>query len=408
MKLTQADFEKMVHTQVRAALAAQNAVRGGGASMIPPPADVSFEASQLRGAGGERRTGFPAVILKSDKHGLKKDEFSFVRAGLAIATGRWDAAPYERECFAATEKALTWADGSGGGLFVGEGFLPQDFIEALGAKVAVKAAGAMVVPVVAAGDIHIPKVSGSTTGYWVAQNSTITASDVTPAEVTMSPKILGALSTISRLLAFTSASVAETIIREDLAGQLARAIDLAALRGTGADSQPTGLQPRITPTGAVNTVAMGTNGAALTNFDKLIDVQYEIAVDNANGDNGAWIMHPRSRCSIEKLKDTSNRPLLTPDLTGKSKGMLLGYPVFETTQIPINLTKGSGTALSEVYFGFWERLMIGEWGALRLEATTTGGDNFKQDSLSIKAVQWTDIKCRHEESFCIIPDLAAA
>lgn len=66
--------------------------------------------------------------------------------------------------------------------------------------------------------------------------------------------------------------------------------------------------------------------------DELIDVQD--AVPDIYQANGIWIMHPKMRTAIRKLKDGENRYLLNLDLNAKWGYSLLGKPVYASDAMP--------------------------------------------------------------------------
>jgi HK97 family phage major capsid protein len=70
---------------------------------------------------------------------------------------------------------------------------------------------------------------------------------------------------------------AEAVVRQDLTQQLSLAIDLAALRGSGTNGQPTG----VANTSGINTISLGTNGSYLTNLDLFFDMIAQLEADNA-------------------------------------------------------------------------------------------------------------------------------
>jgi Phage capsid family len=71
-----------------------------------------------------------------------------------------------------------------------------------------------------------------------------------------------------------------------------------------------------------------------------------------------------------------------------------GYPIFSTTSIPTNLTKGSGTNLSEIFFGNWADLLIGQWGSLEIMATNIGGNACVQNPMEIRLIMNVDVTVR--------------
>jgi hypothetical protein len=105
------------------------------------------------------------------------------------------------------------------------------------------------------GQIAIPKQTGSATAYWVAESGAPTESQQTIGQVTMSPKTVGAYTDFSRKLTLQSSISVEQMVNQDLATVLGLAIQQAAINGTGADNQPSGLLTLVTPS-----VIGGTDG----------------------------------------------------------------------------------------------------------------------------------------------------
>jgi HK97 family phage major capsid protein len=85
----------------------------------------------------------------------------------------------------------------------------------------------------------------------------------------------------------------------------------------------------------------------------------------------------------------------------------LGYPYKMTTQIPINLTKANGTALTEVYYANWQELIIGQWGGMEIMASNETSDAFEKDQTWVRVLQEVDLAVRHPESFCVCSDAKA-
>ena len=77
---------------------------------------------------------------------------------------------------------------------------------------------------------------------------------------------------------------------------------------------------------------MTAASATAVTTDELIDVQD--AVPDIYQANGIWIMHPKTRTAIRKLKDGENRYLLNLDLNTKWGYSLLGKPVYASDAMP--------------------------------------------------------------------------
>jgi len=95
---------------------------------------------------------------------------------------------------------------------------------------------------------------------------------------------------------------------------------------------------------------MGTNGAALTSYDPLIDAAGTLADNNERATG--MIYSPRTGRVLAKLKDSTNQPLRVPEY-------IAGVSRYETNQIPINLTQGTSNLASDIFTADWSELLIG-------------------------------------------------
>jgi len=187
---------------------------------------------------------------------------------------------------------------------------------------------------------------------------------------------------------------------------------LAALRGTGATNLPLG----IANTSGINTVALGDNGSYLSSLDLFFDMVAKLEENNALRGNLAFVCHPKVKSALRKLKvaqfsgDTGGQYQLPPLVTAllATDGALqeaVGYPLLGTTQIPINLVKGTSNDCTEIYFGNWQDLLIGQWGGLSILASPHAGDAFAKDQTWVRITMSVDVAVRHPESFCLCNDL---
>lgn len=337
----------------------------------------------------------------------EKEKFSFFKAIKAIRFNDWSEAGFEQEVFQQTKKrAMSYGSTSAGGYLVPyEQIL--ELIEYLRAESVVIQSGATVLGDLSGAPVTIPKQTGGATGYWVGENAAITSSDLTVGQLSLTPKKVGALVKLSNTLLKLSNPSAEALVRRDIALTIALQIDLKALRGTGTSNEPTGIANQS----GINTVAIGTNGGNV-DFDDLIDMEYELANDNALRGSLGYIFHPTIRRKLLKLKvaqysgDTGGDYIVAP-VTEQVLQNWIGYPYKMTTQIPVNLTKGEGTSLTEIYFGNWQELIIGQWGGMEIMASMETSDAFEKDQTWVRCLQEVDIAVRHAESFCLISDANA-
>ena len=231
------------------------------------------------------------------------------------------------------------------------------------------------------------RVSADPTPSWRAENATIAESEPTFDRVQFLPKSLAVKIKVSRELLQDSINI-NTAIEQCLFGAMAVGLDVAALFGTGSSNQPTGL----TGISGVPSISMGTNGAVLDSYDKLVDAVYQMRLGNAADPTG-FLMHPRTLNTIDKLKDSQARPLARP-------ASIQDTPFLATTSFPINETQGTASNASRIIAGDFGRLWIGLRSEVRIEVLReTYADNHQYGFVAhLRA----DIAAEHPESFCQI------
>lgn len=335
-----------------------------------------------------------------------KEDFSFARMLYGIATKNWDEVPFEYDVLKeARTKALAQGIDTAGGFIVPVQYVAQ-LIELFRSKLVLARLGATMLPGLSGSPVYVPKHTGSATGYWVDENATITDSQQTVGQIELTPRKGAAMTKISNELRLLSNPAIEALVREDLAAVLARLAQSGALFGIGASGQPLGLLNHS----GLNSVVMGTNGGAM-DFDTIVDIITSVDVDDALEGNLGFLFHPTLRGIIHKLKDLQDRPIfqaLTQAASVNASMGLAGYPWATTTQMRTNLSKGSGSNLTEMIFGNWSELLIGMWGSIRIDATQEAGTAFATDQTWIRIIQMMDIGVRHEESFCYVNDISTS
>lgn len=145
------------------------------------------------------------------------------------------------------------------------------------------------------GNLDIPRQTTVTTATWKAENAA--AAETTPAfdKISFTPNRLTAYTNVSNTLLAQSAIVTEGFVRRDLEIAVQTALDLAAINGSGTAPEPKG----ILNFAGIGSVAGGTNGAAPT-LGNIIDLETEIAKDNADVANMAYLTTPGIRGKLKK------------------------------------------------------------------------------------------------------------
>lgn len=353
----------------------------------------------------------------------ERSNFSLVRALNAAMTGDWSKAGFEREVSQTLAKRsgretsgffmpsdITMQRDTMPGYVVGQatqgGNLVENelrtgsFIDLLRAKAMVTRMGATVISGLV-GNIEIPRQSGASSVYWLTENGNPTGSNATFDKISLKPKTIGALSNISRNLLLQSSMNVEAFVRNELAVSLALGIDLAALCGSGTNNEPTG----IANVPGICTVEGGTNGAALT-FDHLIDMETQVATANADVSNMYYLCNAATIGYLKKIKDSNGDYIwkpITQAVRNGFPGEVNGYQVARSNQARSGLKKGTATNCSEIYFGNWSDLIIGEWGYLDIDVNRYR-DAWASGGIEIRALQSLDIAVRHPKSFCLFSD----
>ena len=294
-----------------------------------------------------------------------------------------------------------------GGNIVATDLLADDFIEALRNSTVMVGLGVQTLSGLV-GDVAIPRRSGvASTGFLSSETAALSQAESTFDQISMTPKTLGTLSKFSRNMLIQATPGIEDLVRRDISDGINLGIDLGILNGTGSSGQPTG----IMQTSGIGSVAIGTNGGAIT-VDKLIDLETAIMEDNAgvNADSISYVTNAKVMGAIKKLKTSGGEYLVNNNLQALGRGAtpvaVNGYPLAMTNQVPSNLTKGSTSgSCSAVVMGDFSQAILGLYGS-GIEITAgEDSDDFAKNLVSVKGVVAFDVAVRHAQSFAAILDV---
>jgi HK97 family phage major capsid protein/HK97 family phage prohead protease len=316
--------------------------------------------------------------------------------------------------FSALAKRATYvtSTGANGGNLVATDLMADEFIEALRNQSVMLNLGVRTMTGLV-GDVAIPRRSGVASTYYLSTETTaITQSESTFDQVTLAPKNLAALSKYSRQTLLQSTPGIEDLVRRDLTDGINLGIDLGILNGSGSSGQPTG----ILNTSGIGSVALGTNGGAIT-VDALVDLEEQVLIDNGalNRDSIAYVTNAKVLAELKKLRAggssaTDGAYLVNDQLNAIGRGgtpaSVNGYPLYVTNQVPSNLTKGSSSGVcSAVLMGDFSQAMVGFWGNGIEIVVGEDSDDFSKALTSVRAIVTYDVAVRHAESFAAILDV---
>jgi HK97 family phage major capsid protein len=290
---------------------------------------------------------------------------------------------------------------SGGSNMVATNLLAGSFIDLLRNKARVLAMGAQMLSGLV-GNVDIPRQKAAGQTYWVGEGGALTQTGGQFDKVSLSPKHIGALSVITRNMLQQSTPDIEMMVRSDMLQTIALGVDAAALYGTGSSFQPLGIANQS----GIGSVLGGTNGGALT-IDNLIDLETFVASNNADDGALAYLTNAKAVGALKKLKSTTGEYLWSNSPLGQRSGTpgeINGYTVARTNQARSSLAKGTGTNLSEVYFGDWSQVIVGEWGVVEILPNPYAAGIYEAGGVELRVLQSLDIGVRHPQSFAVMSD----
>ena len=344
-------------------------------------------------------TPIRSTDMTTNEVGLEPKEvkkFSFLRALNALANpndrSAQEAAAFEREVSDEASKRydkpangilvpnevlqrdLNVGTATAGGNLVPTELLSGSFIDILRKRMAVMAANPTMLTGLS-GNIAIPRMTQTATGFFVGEGSEPTESQQAFDQVNMTPKTVGGVVEFTRRLLLQSSIDVESMIRDDIARVIATKLDNAAIYGTGSSNQPLGIKD----TTGVGTQTITTFGT----FAEYIGMETDVAAANADVANMFYIINASARGALKSTEVASN--------TGKfvfENNEINGYPVIVSNQLVNN----------DALFGDFSQFCIGMWSGLDLtvDTITKAGSG----TVKIVALQDVDFAIKQPTAFC--------
>lgn len=297
----------------------------------------------------------------------------------------------------AERRALAEGADSTGGVTV-PAITSAAWIDLLRAQTICMRAGASVVPL-ESDQTTMAKLTADVAAGWRAENSLITEDEPTFGKIEFKPKSLAVLVKASRELLEDSVNIQQALT-QSLTRVMALQLDSAALFGTGADSQPTGLYVHAD----VPSVTLGGTLAALQ-YAPLLDAIQALEEANAIYSDGlpklpfdqssdnpavAFVMSPKVKKVFEGLTGSDGQYLLPPPA-------LSGIRRISSSVIPNNLTVGGTTDCSAIFCGDWRALVFGLRSQLRVELLRERYADYHQ--VAFVAHLRADVQVSHPTAF---------
>jgi HK97 family phage major capsid protein len=238
------------------------------------------------------------------------------------------------------------------------------------------------------GNVTVPRQTAAATAYWLSTEATsITESQQTFGQMSLTPKTVGAYTEISRQLMLQSSPDAESLVTGDLGKVAALALDIGVLRGSGSSGEPTGI---------VNTAGIGAVAGAgfiAAAFARVLEFQTDVATANVMPNRGGYVTTPAVAASMmQAVKFASTA---SPIWEGNVfDGSMCGYQAMSSNQM---------SAASMIY-GDWDQVVVAEWGVLQIEVNPYA--NFQAGIIGVRAMVSVDVGLRYAAAFSLATSIA--
>lgn len=296
------------------------------------------------------------------------------------------------------KRALEAGTLAGAGVLIPEQ-MSSEFIELLYAQTVATSLGARDLEF--SGALTLGRLNASATVGYVGEEANITPSQPSVGAVKLTGKKAAGLVAITNELLGQPSVGADAMVRDDLLQAMALRRDLSFYRGTGAETQPKGVQSWVRPGNRFNQTG--------TTLSQVVGDYCQLArfVEESNipSNDAAYVMTPRTFWGLAKLLDTNGSFVFMPMLMA---GNLFGFRFAKTTQIPNNI---SGSQ-SQVFFGVHSDVILGRdiSRPLEIEMQANGAywngsavvAGFSNDTTPIRIIESHDVAARHDNTFAIM------
>ncbi len=243
------------------------------------------------------------------------------------------------------------------------------------------------------GNLDVPRITNTLTSAWEGQFDDNANTQTATDKLHITPHRMGSYTDLGKQWLFQGITGDQYIIDELRRSQKELLDSDFWNGGDGGVADPlTGILSLTN----VGVVSIGANGGAPLR-DHLINLEKEVAIDNADVGDMAYVTTPGVRAKLKLTKTDAGSGLFVWD-----GNFLNGYRAFVTTQIPSNLTKGSGTSLHAIVFGVFSTAIIAQFGGY--DIVLDDATQALKATLRVVVNSWWDTAFRHDEAFAVVKD----
>ena len=241
------------------------------------------------------------------------------------------------------------------------------------------------------GDVVIPKQTGASTAYWVAEGDSLTESNPTFDTIKMTPKHVGALASMSRQLLQQANPSIEQLVRDDFVSVIGLAIDKAMIHGLAANDEPVGI---------LNTTGIQTGSLATLDWEAVIALLEKLALQNLTPN--AMITHP----AVATVLRTTLKDSVAGAEYLMQGGSVAGVPVNVTNQLDAKVTAGPpAVTTGRLIVGDFSQMIVGEWGSAEILANPYAPTYYEAGAVQLRIMATMDMVVRNPKAFVSVDDI---
>ena len=241
------------------------------------------------------------------------------------------------------------------------------------------------------GDVVIPKQTGASTAYWVAEGDSLTESNPTFDTIKMTPKHVGALASMSRQLLQQANPSIEQLVRDDFVQVIGLAIDKAMIHGLAANDEPVGI---------LNTTGIQTGSLATLDWEAVIALLEKLALQNLTPN--AMITHP----AVATVLRTTLKDSVAGAEYLMQGGNMAGVPVNVTNQLDAKVTAGPpAVTTGRLILGDFSQMIVGEWGSAEVLANPFAPTYYEAGAVQLRIMATMDMVVRNPKAFVSVDDI---
>jgi HK97 family phage major capsid protein len=362
LKILDDRIEELREDQLRSDLAAKHRVETG--TVMGHEGGGLGESGATRGQWVRTNDMRPAAVTREQRFA----DHEIVQDYSRQVSGRESAVIGQHGSFGQMVRSMSTTSGSA----LVPTIWASDVIDRARNFAAVLKAGASVVPMDAK-IVQIGRLTADPTAAFRTEGSTITASDPTFDNVTLTATSMSAL-VVGSIEWFQDATNVDEIVTNAIAKAIALQLDLAALYGsitTGAGTVNLATPPNprgvlgalnaLAPASVLGAATNGTAQTALSYWNEILDTIY--TPRDSNEVPNAMIWNSKAARQYAKAYDSLGQPLRIP-------ADVAALETFVSNQIP-SYTQGTMTSrATDVFVGDWTQLLIGQRLDLNIQTLT--------------------------------------